>query len=94
MRRHSEVGQYAVDTTAYAEIVAVVLEVAEVAVHRRKALVGKGAAYGVHILVEAVEVAFGPQSLHYGAAMASTSEGGVDIYATRVDVECFEALWQ
>ncbi len=84
VRRHPEVGQYAVDISIMPVIPQVVGHIAEVAVHGREAAVGKGSGYGVGIAVERVQVPVFPQMFHDGARMAAAAKGGVDIHPRRL----------
>lgn len=93
VERHAEVGKDAVDRVDLV-VSHEVDDKSEVGVHDGEAAVGHGAADGVHVLVEAVEMPFLRQSGDDGARMASATVGHVDIRAVGTDVERLYGLRQ
>lgn len=97
VRRHAEVGKYAVYFAVNAVEPHVVGQIAEISVHRSENRSGGGAVDGVAVAVDGVEMAAGTlpavavsfslQNGGDGAAVAAASEGGVDIDSARMDVQ-------
>ena len=93
MKRHSQIGQYAIDTV-HTIVAQEIAQIAEIAPHCRKSPIGKGAADGITVLIKRIQVAILTQTLHDGTAMAAAAESGVDIRAAGMQVKRLKRLWQ
>ena len=93
MKRHSEIGKYAVNGVMAVEAHEIAQK-AEIAIDHCKPRVCHGAADGVFVLVESVEMALRTKMFHDGAAMSSAAVGGVDINTVGAQVKRFDAFGQ
>ena len=87
VRRHPEVGQQSVDVVD-AVVAHPVFQIAEVAAHKGELFVGgSDVAFGIGILVEAVQMSASGQPAQYLARVSAAAECHVYVYATGLDVE-------